>query len=107
MTHERRRYPRRATPRQGTWRGASGETTCRISDISWGGCFIETKAEPGVGEQTVVAVPTRDGMIELPGRVVKVDRGFGFSVQFEQLTRQQYDALYPILGEPAPPAPHE
>jgi hypothetical protein len=80
---------------------------CRISDISWGGCFIETKSEPGAGERTAVIVPTRDGTTELMGRVVKVDRGIGFSVQFDQMTRAQYDALYPILGEPAPPAPEQ
>ena len=46
-----------------------------------------------------MTVPTHDGVIELAGRVVKVDRGFGFSGQFDKMTREQYDALYPILGE--------
>ena len=78
---------------------------CRISDISWGGCFLETKAEPAVGEPTIVTIPTRHGAVSVDGAVVKVERGIGFSVKFQPLTRPQYDSLYQILGEPAPPPP--
>ncbi len=56
---ERRRFPRLNKPLDGTWRGHSGASACRIVDIGWGGCFIGTLAEPAAGEQTTVTVPIR------------------------------------------------
>ena len=96
MGIERRKYPR---PLDGSWTGASGGTTCRIGDISWGGCFIESRAEPRIGEHTVVMVPVEDQLIAISGHVVHLDKPMGFSVQFDQLSVAQIDALKPLLGE--------
>ncbi|MGH7635811.1 MAG: PilZ domain-containing protein, partial [Gemmatimonadaceae bacterium] len=39
---ERRQHPRLAIPIQGSWRGASGGSQCRIADVSAGGCFVQS-----------------------------------------------------------------
>ena len=104
MTDERRAHPRRTAPMDGFWRGASGDSQCRIADVSWGGCFVETVSDPVVGEATVITVQTPSGLIELPSRIVSVERGIGFSVEFQTLSERHRQALSSLLGEPSPPA---
>jgi hypothetical protein len=99
---ERRRYARLVKPLDGRWRGRSGEAVCRIGDISWGGCFIQSIAEPSPGERTVVSVDVDGVWVEIPGRVVYVEKAMGFSVQFDALTADEMEGLKPLLGEPAP-----
>jgi len=100
MTQERRRYPRIAKPIDGSWSGASGAADCRIADISWGGCFINTMAAPALGERTIVTLPIGGAPVTIEGKVVSVDRPMGFAVEFDPLTPEQVDALKPMLGDP-------
>ena len=102
MQSERRGFPRHTTPLQGAWHGASGGSDCRIVDISWSGCFVQTLAQPGIGEQTLVTVPTIEGPTVLRGAVAYVEPGMGFSVKFQKIKRSQYGALFLLLGEPKP-----
>ncbi len=102
QTMERRGFPRRTNPLEGAWQGASGGANCRIVDISWSGCFVQTLAQPGIGEHTLVTVPTGQGPVVLSGAVVYTEAGMGFSVKFEVIKRAHYEALRPLLGEPAP-----
>jgi hypothetical protein len=97
---ERRRHERLAKPMDGSWRGQSGATSCRITDISWSGCFLETLTVPSIGEPTVVTVPAAGRMNEIPGQIVYVERGHGIAVRFDKLTADQIDALTGLLGEP-------
>lgn len=85
-------------PLEGTWTGASGAAVCRISDISWGGCFIQTKAEPRIGERTEVTVSVGGQKVCVAGTVVHLDKPMGFSVQFDELSSEQLEALKPLLG---------
>ena len=98
MATERRRYPRLVRPLDGTWTGASGAANCRIADISWGGCFLQTMAEPRVGERTQVTVPVGDARVTISGTVVSLERPIGFSVQFDELSAEQVEGLTPLLG---------
>jgi len=98
----RRQFIRLTQPLDGHYRGQSGALSCRIMDISWGGCFIETLSTPSRGEQTVVTVPVRDTNIEIDGCVVYVDRGMGFAVRFDPLTAANVEALKELLGDPPP-----
>ena len=98
MGSERRRYPRLVIPLDGTWTGASGAATCRIADISWGGCFIQTKAEPRIGERTEVTVAVGEQQVSVKGTVVHLDKPMGFSVQFDEMSAEQVEGLKPLLG---------
>ena len=71
-------------------------------DISWGGCFIETVTAPSRDEHTIVTVPIGDAKIEIGGRVLYVERGMGFAVEFEPLTCETVEALKQLLGDPPP-----
>lgn len=84
---ERRRHPRLKRAFDGNWRGASGGSSCRISDLSIGGCYVETKSVPAKGTDTTVTI--RFGathVMAFPARVVSVDPGIGFSVEFKPLS---------------------
>ena len=82
MSTERRRSPRVATPLDGSWSGASGGSACRIADISWGGCFINTLAEPSKDERTIVTMD--------------------LALEFDPLTLRKSKSSEPILGDPPP-----
>ena len=82
--------------------GASSGSGCRIADISWGGCFVESATTPPRGEHTELTILLGAESVTLMGRVVAVFRGIGFSVRFDGLTGRTFAALYPVLGEPAP-----
>jgi hypothetical protein len=100
MGDERRRYARLARPLDGGWHGRSGSASCRISDIGWGGCFVDSRTAPPVNDSTIISVGGADGSIEIAGRVVNVENGVGFAVQFDALNAQQIAALTRLLGEP-------
>ena len=100
MGSERRRYQRLVRPLQATFKGGSGATACRIGDISWGGCFIQTVAAPQLHERTQVTLVAGEGTINLDGVVVYVEPGIGFAVQFDPLTPGQVQFLKDLLGDP-------
>ena len=58
---ERRSDARIAGPFEGHWHGGSGANEVRISDMSLGGCFVETLMQPVAGEETDVTVLFADG----------------------------------------------
>jgi PilZ domain len=99
VAREMRRFQRLKKPLDGSWRGLSGAAPCRILDISWGGCFIQTFVEPTIRERTFVTLTPNGTELTLPGVVVYVEKAMGFAVQFDPLTPAQVDALKAILGD--------
>ena len=62
----------------------------RISDVGLGGCFVETRMVPTVGEETAVTVTFPDGQsIRLTGRVAYAQYGIGFGITFRALTADE------------------
>lgn len=93
-SQEQRRYPRLSRPFDGTWRGASGASPCRLTDLSLGGCYVQSRATPGKGEETTVTVVLGDGhTMSFTGTVVYADPGMGFAVEFTPMTQDQVHAL--------------
>ncbi len=84
MKDERRGTPRVSGPFDASWSGHSGAGTCRVTDISEGGCFVETWAAPVVGERVTVQprMLAERPDISLAGVVVYTIPGFGFAVRF-------------------------
>ena len=100
MSPEHRKYPRVGKPLEAQWRGASGSSACRIADLSWGGCFIQSLAEPAVGEHTTVSTVIGDREVTLTGSVIYRELAIGFGIQFDPLSRDQMDVLKDLLGVP-------
>ena len=101
MSHDHRRYIRIAKPVDATWRGASGGgSSCRITDISWGGCFIQARAQPAIRERTEIVATIGGRDITLTGAVVYLEPPIGFSMEFDPLTEEQIAVMKELLGEP-------
>jgi hypothetical protein len=82
MANERRGTARLVGPFEGTWDGAAGMRECRITDLSAGGCFLDTYASQPVGARITVEIKLRGQSFRLRAEVVYVDRVQGFAVKF-------------------------
>jgi len=94
MTDERRKYPRKSVSMEVRWEGMAGKYMARVSDISLGGCFIDTIGKAETGEHLSFSILTPRGeWLALQGYVVAYDPNVGFSVIYEALTPKQRDAV--------------
>lgn len=82
MDVERRQQPRLAGPYDGSWSGSSGLRHCRITDLSAGGCFVDSFTSAEAGASLILTVSLRDRQYTLPAEVVYIDRVQGFGVRF-------------------------
>jgi len=99
MSQERRAHDRLAHPIEGSWKGASGATRCRISDISPKGCFIQTIAAPVVGGQTTITIEFNpEHPVVVTGKVAYVEAGMGFAAEFVDLDEDTRTALETLIS---------
>lgn len=78
---------------------SSGRRIARISDISRGGCYIDTIAVVPVGEPLNINISTSSGIaMRFPGKVAYILDGFGFGVEFLELTDERREFLNMILS---------
>lgn len=83
---ERRRSPRIAGPFDARWSGSAGGP-CRLPDISLTGCYVSSLTSQPVGSEVTITLTTDAGTpLSLTGKVVSVDAGLGFGVEFVRLT---------------------
>ncbi|HKP71748.1 MAG TPA: PilZ domain-containing protein, partial [Pyrinomonadaceae bacterium] len=87
MEHERREDERARVSIEAWWEGLSGRHGARVSDISMGGCFIDTLGKADIGELIVFAIKKPDGRwLQLRGQVASTDPNVGFSLAYSYLT---------------------
>jgi hypothetical protein len=79
---DRRTHERLKGPFDGTWDGSSGLRTCRITDLSAGGCFIDAIASPEVGSTVNISIELDGRTFVVPATVAYADRVQGFAVRF-------------------------
>jgi Tfp pilus assembly protein PilZ len=87
MSEERRKHNRVPTLIDLAWEGAAGKYEARTSDLSMGGCFIDTIAQVAVGEMIKfkLRLPAGD-WIEMQGEVVYTQPSLGFGVRFTTIS---------------------
>ncbi len=99
MPEERREDPRRAVSITAYWEGLSGRHQARVSDLSLGGCFIDSLGRADVGEFLSLSLQMHDGAwLRLRGQVASVDPHTGFSIAFTYLTEDEQHALARLLN---------
>ena len=77
---------------------ASGKRTARISDISRGGCYIDSIAQVPVGEPLTLQVTNGSGFqMQFTGNVAYVLEGFGFGIEFTELSEAQREFLNVLI----------
>ena len=92
---DRRSHERLKGPFDGSWDGSSGMRSCRITDLSAGGCFVDAIASPEVGTIVNVSVELDGRKFVVPATVAYIDRVQGFAVRFHG--GEQADALAAVV----------
>lgn len=96
---ERRREDRWEVCLEAVWDGKSGNRGSRVTDLSDGGCYVDSLSEACVGEalQIKLQLPSGD-WLELAGVVAHRTPPLGFGVRFINLTAEQTKALSSLIA---------
>ena len=80
------------------WHGGEEKHSARVTDLSEGGCYLDTVGEVMVGEIVAfrVLLPD-DDWLYLEGEVRHHRHGLGFGVQFVELNEEQTENLSRLL----------
>ncbi len=95
---DRRSNPRLSVSLDAHWSGEDGETPAKITDLSQGGCYLDTVGEVRRGEIVAFRVLLPDGdFLYLEGEVRHYTAGTGFGVQFVDLNEEQTASLKRLI----------
>ncbi len=93
MSDERRGAPRVRGVFDGTWSGASGNSSARFSDLSVSGCYVDSLATPAQGERLRVQLHLPQGPLSVEAKVVYVEHHRGFGLCFVDLAAAAFGML--------------
>jgi Tfp pilus assembly protein PilZ len=80
------------------WNGKSGNYTARVTDLSEGGCYVDTMGEAQVSEVITFKLQLPEGeWLELSGEVAHQTPPLGFGLRFVNLTDDQHEKLRSLL----------
>jgi hypothetical protein len=92
--NERRQQHRFEQYFECTWHSEWGEERSRVSNLSEGGCYIESRRTVPQGTQLpVITLMLPTGEITVHGLVVHSIRGVGFAVQFTDVDEDAHARL--------------
>ena len=95
---ERRAKPRLSVQLDAVWHGGEERHSARVTDLSEGGCYLDTVGEVMAGEIVAFRVLLPDGdWLYLEGEVRHHHHGLGFGVQFVDLNEEQTEKLHFLL----------
>ena len=106
---ERRSRPRLSVHLDAVWHGGEERHSARVTDLSEGGCYLDTVGDVMLGEIVAfrVLLPD-DDWLYLEGEVRHHHHRIGFGVQFVDLNEEQVEKLLRLLEiarEAGPEAP--
>ena len=86
------------------WDGKSGNYQARVTDLSEGGCYVDSLGEAVIGEVIVFKLQLPNGeWLELSGEVAHQTPPLGFGLRFVTLTDEQREKLRSLLDHLQPP----
>jgi diguanylate cyclase (GGDEF)-like protein/putative nucleotidyltransferase with HDIG domain len=74
-----------------------GQMLGNLTDLSMGGCYVETSAILTPGTKIKLVFSLDDGNLDAEGYVARMDPGSGIAVQFKELNREAKERMYRIL----------
>lgn len=74
-----------------------GPVLANLTDISMGGCYVETSAIFNPGTKIKLVFSIDDGTLHADGYVARLDPGTGVAVQFRELNREDREKMHRIL----------
>jgi PilZ domain-containing protein len=96
--HDRREKPRLQVSLDAMWDSSTEAHSARVTDLSEGGCYLDSVGEVRQGEIVGFRVLLPDGdWLYLEGEVRHHTAGVGFGVQFVELNEEQTENLTRLL----------
>ena len=96
---ERREEERKDVSLEVRWEGGSGRHTARVSDLSLGGCYLDTLGQAEVGEIVGLEIKLPSGeWLPLRGAVAFCHPGLGFSICFTFMTDEEQYQLTQLIN---------
>ena len=81
------------------WDGKSGNYIARVTDLSEGGCYVDTLGQATTGEILRLKLQLPEGAwLELIGEVAHQSPPLGFGMRFVDLTDTQLETLRTIIS---------
>lgn len=96
---DRRREDRFEVCLDAAWDGKSGNYVARVTDLSEGGCYVDTLGDATVGEilSLKLQMPTGE-WLELTGEVAHETPPLGFGIRFVYLSDEQVEKLRSLIA---------
>ena len=86
------------------WDGKSGNHHARVTDLSEGGCYVDSLGEAVIGEVISFKLQLPDGeWVALKGQVAHQSPPLGFGLRFVDLSNEQREKLRSLLDDLQPP----
>lgn len=95
---DRRSKPRLRVSLDAMWDSSTEAHSARVTDLSEGGCFLDSVGEVRLGEIVGfrILLPD-DDWLYLEGEVRHYSAGRGFGVQFVELNEEQTEKLHALI----------
>jgi len=77
--------------------GSEAPLLANLTDMSLGGCFVETSAILPAGSKLKLVFSIDDGKMQAEGSVVRTDPGSGVAVRFNDMNREERDKMHRVL----------
>jgi hypothetical protein len=71
---------------------------CTLTDVSAGGCYIETTVPLSAATRLVIEVRTQDWKLQVHGKVRSTHLGFGMGVEFRLKTAEDKEQVGKLLA---------
>jgi hypothetical protein len=78
--------------------GGSVLQHCTITDISAGGCYVETTQPLSEGSRVVVEVRTLDLKVRVRGQIKSMHRGYGMGIEFNAKTAEDREQMKQLIA---------
>jgi hypothetical protein len=99
MEEERRKDNRFVVSLEAKLFGNNEGYRARVSDVSMGGCYVETIASVSVGDAVAVQVEANGNWVSLKGEVTAYHPTVGFGMTFSQLSPEEAGFLSGLVAE--------
>ena len=97
---DRRRDKRWDVCLDAVWDGRSGNFTARVTDLSEGGCYIDSLNQANVGDVLNLKLQLSNGdWLELTGEVAHQTPPLGFGLRFVELSKEQLTKLNSLIAQ--------
>ena len=98
MSDDRRSEKRWEVCLDAVWDGKSGNYDCRVTDLSEGGCYIDSMSHAHIGEILNLKLQLPGGdWLELAGEVAHETPSVGFGIKFVDLSPERLEKLRELL----------